>query len=158
DKLERIEEAMRSFMAANGRRPCPADGQYTINTPNFGKEAANPGSCTGGVPAAPLGPDAGTGFVVGGTIPVTSLGLDESYALDEYGRQFTYIVDIRATSSTTTTIGQGTTNYCSYLQNSITYNGATPGIAIENTTGGTVTDHTMYAYISHGISGYGAWP
>ncbi len=53
-KLGKVEEAMRGFMALNGRRPCPADGQYGVNTANFGIEAANPGSCTGGAPAAPL--------------------------------------------------------------------------------------------------------
>ena len=34
----------------------------------------------------------------------------------------------------------------------------TPAILIENTTGGTVLDQTMVAYISHGASGYGAFP
>src|ERR1700736_3699689 len=67
-KLERVEEAMRAFMAKNGRRPCPADGQYAFNTANFGVEAATPGTCTGGTPAAPLGPDVGTGHIVGGVI------------------------------------------------------------------------------------------
>src|ERR1700722_15741635 len=47
-KLEKVEEAMRAFMAFNGRRPCPADGQYGINTANFGIEAATAGTCTGG--------------------------------------------------------------------------------------------------------------
>ena len=66
-KLERVEEAMRSFMTVNGRRPCPADGQYAENTANFGLEAATPGTCTGGTPAAPLAQSAGN--VVGGVIP-----------------------------------------------------------------------------------------
>jgi hypothetical protein len=94
-KLERVEEAMRSFMAAKSRRPCPADGQYAENTANFGKEAAQPGNCTGGTPAAPMGPDAGTGYVVAGTIPTRSLGLPDEYAYDEFGRRFTYVVDSR---------------------------------------------------------------
>ena len=51
-KLSKVEQAMVGFMARNGRRPCPADGQYDVNTANFGKEAANQGSCTGGTPAA----------------------------------------------------------------------------------------------------------
>jgi hypothetical protein len=97
-KLERIEEATRSFMAFHGRRPCPADGQYVENTANFGLEAATPGTCTGGTPSAPLGPDIGTGYIVGGTIPTRSLGLPDEYAYDDFGRQFTYVVDIRATS------------------------------------------------------------
>ena len=37
-------------------------------------------------------------------------------------------------------------------------NNGTGGIKIESSTGGTVIDNTMYAYISHGPSGHGAWP
>jgi hypothetical protein len=80
-KLQKVEDAMRAFMAFNGRRPCPADGRYDISDTNFGIEAANPGSCTGGTPAAPLGPDAGTGNVVGGVIPTKTLGLPDDYAV-----------------------------------------------------------------------------
>ena len=41
-KLEKVEEAMRSFMAFQGRRPCPADGQYAEGTANFGARRAIP--------------------------------------------------------------------------------------------------------------------
>jgi hypothetical protein len=171
-KLERIEEAMRSFMATNGRRPCPADGQYAENTAYFGIEAGTPGICTGNTaptPNAPLGPDAGTGYVVGGVIPTKTLGLPDEYAYDDYGRRFTYVVDIRATESVSAAITNndaiitagGTNTHapgCYNLQQNIKLNGAVPGITIENTSGGAVIDHTMYVYISHGASGYGAWP
>jgi hypothetical protein len=60
-KMQEIEQATKAFMKLNGRRPCPASGQYAVNSANFGIEAATPGTCTGGTPAAPLGPDAGTG-------------------------------------------------------------------------------------------------
>ena len=146
-KLEKVEEAMRSFMAFQGRRPCPADGQYAVNTANFGREASIAGTCTGGTPAAPLGPDAATGYVVGGVIPTVSLGLPDEYQYDEFGRRFTYVVDKRAT----------TRGACTTLMNIPTDNG-TGAVTIENTTGGTVLDNTMYAYISHGVSGYGAFP
>jgi FG-GAP repeat len=146
-KLERVEEAMRSFMASNNRRPCPADGQYAENTANFGLEATTPGTCTGGAPSAPLGPDAGTGYIVGGVIPTKTLGLPDDYAYDDFGRRFTYVVDKRATASSS----------CLTLQNAPANNGI-GGLKIENTTGGTVIDNTMYAYIAHGASGYGAFP
>jgi len=182
-KLERVEEAMRSFMATNGRRPCPADGQYAEGSKYFGVEAANPGyinsttnpgiagNCVGGTPAAPLGPDAGTGYVVGGVIPTVTLGLSDDYQYDDQGRRFTYVVDIRATENPAAAITNnkailtaGGTNPhapgCYNLQQNIKLNGKTPGIAIENTAGvgSTIIDYTMYAYISHGASGYGAWP
>jgi|GEM_PF-1560577 len=146
-KLDKVEAAMRAFMAFKGRRPCPAQGSYDINAANFGVEAATPGTCTGGTPAAPLGPDAGTGYVVGGMIPTKTLGLPDDYAFDEFGRQFTYVVDKRATKLST----------CLTLQNYPTNNG-TGGVAVESSTGGTVLDNTMVAYISHGPDGHGAFP
>ena len=139
-KLERVEEAMRSFEAAQGRLPCPADGQYAFNTANFGLEAAGQGSCTSGTPAAPLGPDAGTGNVVGGVIPVTTLGLPEEYAVDAYGHRFGYVVDKRATLNTS----------CLTL--------TTGGINIKNSTNGSLLAQVMHAFISFGASGYGAYP
>jgi hypothetical protein len=151
-KLERVEEAMRSFMAFKGRRPCPAQGSYAVTSQYFGMEAANPGTCTGGTPAAPLGPDSGgAGNIVGGTIPTRTLGLPADYAFDDYGRRFTYIVDIRATKAST----------CSTLEG-LSLTNSTPtgkgGLYVANTNGGTPIDQTMYAYISHGASGYGAFP
>ena len=156
-KLEAVEEATKAFMLKNMRRPCPADGQYDVNSQYFGIEAATPvdsGPCTGGTPAAPMG-DAATGNVVGGTIPTKSLGLPDDYAFDEWGRRFTYVVDRRAANFYT---ASSAPTSCYGLMDSIKYNGTTPGITIENTTGGTVIDTTMYAYISHGPDGHGAFP
>lgn len=47
EKMEKIEAATRGFMAANLRRPCPADGTLAVGSANFGKEDANPGRCSG---------------------------------------------------------------------------------------------------------------
>lgn len=51
-RMQAIEAATQRFMVANGRRPCPADGTIAKGASNFGIEAANPGRCTGGTPAA----------------------------------------------------------------------------------------------------------
>jgi hypothetical protein len=104
-KLDKVEVAMQGFMAAHGRRPCPADGQYDVNAQAFGLEAgalvpnAPLTECSGGSPAAPMGPDAGTGNVYMGTIPTKSLSLPDDYAYDAWGRRFTYVVDKRATDN-----------------------------------------------------------
>ena len=220
-----VEHATTAFMILNGCRPCPADGQYGVNSANFGIEAAMPGTCTGGTPAAPLTPastitisgatqanpisitatahglsvgavititgvvgmtqlnsntymvgtvpdanhitltdmhsnainsssyssytSGGTGTVqaVGGVIPTKTLGLDDSYAFDEWGRQITYVVDPRATLKTS----------CVPLQNYPSNNGV-GGITIESSTGGTILTNAMAAYISHGQDGHGAFP
>lgn len=47
DKMEKIEEATRNFMAANLRRPCPASGTVAIGAASFGVEDGNPGRCSG---------------------------------------------------------------------------------------------------------------
>jgi hypothetical protein len=142
-KLNAVETAIVAFMAKNGRLPCPADGGYDAGVHNFGIEAANPGACTGGTPAAPMGPDAGTGFVVEGDIPTKTLGLDDAYAFDAWGRRFSYAVDARATVATGA-------NSCATL--------TTGGIQILKTKGGSPVANVMHAFISHGPDGQGAFP
>jgi hypothetical protein len=141
--MRAIEEATKGFMAANRRRPCPADGQYGIDAANFGKEAANPGTCTGGTPAAPFGPDAGTGFIIGGVVPTKTLNLPDEYAFDGWGRRITYAVDKRATSR----------SYCAYLQ----HLHSAGAVDIRDGAGATAAN-SMYAYVSHGPNGHGAFP
>jgi hypothetical protein len=146
-KMDEVEDAMRAFMLFNGRRPCPADGQYDVNNANFGREAANPGSCTGGTLSAPLGPDSTTGNIVAGVIPTKSLNIPDENAFDEWGRCVTHVVDKRATANAS----------CLTLQNYPTNNG-TGGITVQNSNAGSVLDHVMVTYISHGQDGFGAFP
>lgn len=148
-RLNKVEDGMQRFMALQGRRPCPADGQYDVNEANFGVEAgavvANSpaGSCVGGTPAASMGPDAGTGLVVAGMIPTKTLALPDDYAFDAWGRRFTYVVDTRATTSAS----------CFALKT------GSIQVRTKDPTGAVVfTDNVMYSYISHGPGGYGAWP
>src|SRR5262249_8324692 len=110
-KLEKIDEAMRSFMAANGRRPCPADGVSAVNTATFGQAVGSPGACAG----APL---AG-GNLAAGSVPTKAIALPEDYAVDAFGHRFTYVIDVRATSNAS----------CLAL--------GTGGISIVSATGGT---------------------
>jgi type II secretory pathway pseudopilin PulG len=46
EKMEKIEAATQSFMAANLRRPCPADGTLAIGSANFGVEDTTAGRCS----------------------------------------------------------------------------------------------------------------
>ena len=146
DRLNKVEDGMARFMAQQGRLPCPADGQYDVNDVNFGWEAGytspSVGGCKGGVPSAPLGPDA-TGLVVAGAIPTKTLGLPDEYAFDAWGRRPTYTVDVRATNTASCT---------SLRTGGIQIKTRNPAGAIAN------TDGVMHAYTIHGPGGYGAWP
>lgn len=137
-RMAKIEQAMTHFMVANGRRPCPASGTENPSTEHFGVEAANEGSCTGGAPAANFG---AVNKVVGGVVPVKTLGLPDEYAFDGYGRYITYIVDQRATSDTACpSLGSGNIELYDTL----------PPV-------GTLLNYAMVLYISHGVRGDGAF-
>lgn len=205
ERMEKIEAATQSFMAANLRRPCPADGTLASNTTNFGKEDTTSGRCGGSnfwtqsVPLTKTGAttsatsaiattlsdttDLSIGMLVTGTniatdthiasvdnatqitldkyptgasgtltftsvaagvVPTKTLGLPDEYMLDGYGRRIGYMVDIRATSSTT----------CRDMQTTKT-SGA---IQIMDSASATnTTDNVMWSLISYGKNGHGAF-
>ena len=148
-----IENAMKAFMTINLRRPCPASGVYEIGNAKFGLEAEVPGTCTGGGSIAADFSDAST-EAVAGIVPVKSLNLPDAYALDGYGRRIMYIVDKRATlanaASPTTSIES-----CYDLQ----LYGNKGDIEIVSTSADTVIkDYVMWALISYGKTGHGAFP
>ena len=83
--------------------------------------------------------------------PATSLGLDDSYAFDDWGRRVTYVVDRRATGWSS----------CLALESNPVYlyqHNGTGGILIKSSTTGAAIDNTMHAFISHGPDGEGAFP
>jgi sugar lactone lactonase YvrE len=149
-RLDRVEEAMRGFMAANGRRPCPADGSAAVGSAGFGQESITGGVCN--ITAGMLGPDT-TGNLVEGVIPTRALWLSDDYAFDDSGHRYTYLVDKRAT------VAGSDASACNTVQG-YPANTGTGGIQIKkkDTTGTVVkTDNVMVAYISSG-SGFGAFP
>ena len=94
-KMDAIEQALQAFRVQNDRLPCPADITMNDANANFGVEAATPGTCTGGTPAAT---SPATDVVLGG-VPVRTLGLEDDMAYDAWGRAFTYMVDGRMTAA-----------------------------------------------------------
>lgn len=93
-RMEAIQNALYEYRIAFNRLPCPADATLAITNSNFGYEAANPGECTGGAPAANFSqvPVAGAQDAREGMVPVKSLGLSDDYAIDGWGRRFLYAV------------------------------------------------------------------
>lgn len=138
-KMNNVLTAMRSYLAANGTLPCPADASQPIGSTSYGVAAANsgtgtPGNCTGGTPSANYVDTANN--VAVGMMPVRALGLSNDYALDVYGRTLTYAVDTNATS-------------CGWVTSPLTGK-------ITVTDNGSANTSTV-ALISHGADGHGAW-
>lgn len=73
EKMEKIEAATQSFMAANLRRPCPADGTFGAGNANFGKEDNTPGRCSGSNFYTQSSPVTKTGTVSNSDATVTAM-------------------------------------------------------------------------------------
>ena len=96
NKLDAIEAALMAYRTAYNRIPCPADATLATGNANYGVEAANMGSCTGGTPAANLSDS--THLVVEGAVPVKSLHVPEEFMYDGWGRKFEYAAAMSATA------------------------------------------------------------
>lgn len=135
-KLNAIENALQSYRKSYNRLPCPANIALAESNNNFGFEAANPGSCIGGTPAATF--DDG-GNSVGGMLPVNTLGLPMEYAYDPWGGRILYAVDERITAA------DAFTTYPAYDAN------------IGQITIANVTSRGVAIVLSHGPNGHGAY-
>ena len=144
-KMDAIEAALQAFRVKNNRLPCPAQPTLNDANANFGVEAATPGTCTGGTPAAT---SPATNVVVG-AIPMRSLGLEDSMGFDPWGRAFTYMVDAEMTGESSFTIYP--------LDSSV------PGnitVQQRDVTASSLSDSTTKAVavvLSHGVNGHGGY-
>src|SRR5206468_3078595 len=77
--MDAIEKALLNYRVAFNRLPCPSDLTTTATNANYGIEAANMGSCTGGSPAANF--IAASGTAEGG-VPTRALRLPDSFMYD----------------------------------------------------------------------------
>ena len=148
-KLATIEKTMLNYRKSKDRLPCPAVITLAPGHANFGKEAEVPGNCTTGAAGAraSFGP---TANVVAGMIPTSTLQLPDDYAFDGWGRRFLYVVDNRITE--VDTLGVGAFVRYSLADTSI---GA---ITIKDLSNTNRTDKAIYAILSHGKNGHGAFP
>lgn len=143
-KIDRIEAALMDYRIANGRLPCPADLTQLITAANFGVEAANAGTCTGGSPAANFASLAPVG--VAGGLPTKTLGLQIEDAFDPWGNRFLYAVDSRITAT-----GNPFNTYPPHDTGSIGM------FSILDNNANNVATNTLYVILSHGENGHGAY-
>jgi prepilin-type N-terminal cleavage/methylation domain-containing protein len=137
-KLDPVKAAIVAFVAGNSRLPCPAVENLPSTDPQYGREAATPGTCTGTT--------ALTGGASRGVIPWLTLGLTPEAATDAFGRFFTYVVTTNQTSLSSNTL-PGMTGV-------IAIHNATPVAAGNQINAGNLA---VFALVSHGTNGYGAF-
>jgi len=135
-KMNAILLALREYQATNGYLPCPSSPTLPTGNSNYGV-ASSPGT------NCPSAAKVSSNNIAIGMVPVKTMGLSYDYALDSYGRDITYAVDINANGGAATGMGCWATTSIS-----------SPAI--------TVTDHgasksVVAVLVSHGADGYGAW-
>ena len=137
-KLDTIENALAAFRAVNNRLPCPGDASLAATNANYGVEAATPGTCTGGTPAANFSGNK----VIEGAVPVKTLGLPEAFMYDAWGRKFAYAVDKRVTA-TRAMLSMGLNEMCK--------------VTVKDAGGGDRTTGGLYTLLSFGPDGHGGY-
>jgi DNA-binding beta-propeller fold protein YncE len=154
-KMAAIDKALVQYRAANDRLPCPGDLTLTSSNANYGLEA---GSGTGSAIATGTGICTGTGMLQAnftgtgvttantaaeGSFPALTLGVPADFMLDGWGNQFRYTVDTIATSNSAfTNIGTSCNS---------------AAVTVKDTNGNARSSASLYALISHGPNGHGAY-
>ncbi len=140
--VKTVEEALDAYRKLNGRLPCPADPTLAPDDANFGVEAANAGTCTGGAPAAATAAG-GAGNTVVGVMPTKTLGLGNNLVVDAWGNRFDYYVDKRMTGDNAFTVyGAANTDI--------------GDIEVRDSSGGVRSAKAVYALVSKGANARGA--
>lgn len=148
ERMAILERSLLAYINLNHRLPCPAQGNLTESSSNFGKEADNPGSCTGGTIAASFNDG---GQIVGGVLPVVTLGLPADMMYDAWGKRITYAVDKRYTDIRNTTYKLP----LPFLMNG--HASSCGGVTIKDNADNTLVNNAVYTLISHGEDGHGAF-
>jgi prepilin-type N-terminal cleavage/methylation domain-containing protein len=155
-RMDTIEKALLNFAVANNRIPCPADLTLTASgSANYGLEA---GAGSGSAIAPATGVCSGTNMLpkanfiassgtAEGGVPTRALQLPDDYIYDGWGRKFRYAVD--PTYTKTVALPASAVSSCSVASSS--------AITVNDATGAARTTAGMYALISHGANGHGAY-
>jgi prepilin-type N-terminal cleavage/methylation domain-containing protein len=158
ERMDNIEKALLNFAVANNRIPCPADLTLTATgSANYGLEAgAGSGSAIGVATGACTGTGmlpktnfiAASGTAEGG-VPTRALQLPDDYMYDGWGRKFRYAADPAYTK--TAALPVTASNPCAVVSVSAS------AITVNDATGAARTTAGIYAIISHGANGHGAY-
>jgi len=157
-KMKIIEDALMAYRVANDRLPCPGDLTLPATNVNYGIEAGaatgstigvGTGVCTGGS-MSPAANFTGTGTTnasstaAEGALPALTLGLPADMMVDGWGNRFRYAVDIAYTAN-------------GYFTGNAVSGCTTAAITVNDSNGNARSTGAVYALISSGANGHGAY-
>jgi len=143
--MDAIEKALLNYSAAFSRIPCPSSLTALSGSASYGIEAGTTaggvgtGECVTGMTPAANYEAASSGAEEGG-VPTRALRLPDSYMYDGWGHRLRYAVN---PAYTVTTAAQCPT--------------ASRAITVNDSTGTARSTAAIYAIISHGANGHGAY-
>jgi prepilin-type N-terminal cleavage/methylation domain-containing protein len=148
-KMDNIETALLNFAVAQTRIPCPSDLTQVSTSATYGYEAgAGSGSTIGvgtgvctGTGMLPQANFVATSKAAEGGVPTRALELSDDYMYDGWGHRFRYAADPSATMA-------GSLPSLAFSCSPITIN---------DSTGAIRSAAAIYAIISHGANGHGAY-
>lgn len=91
EKIQRIQASLQQFLSENGRYPCPAPLDASIDSDGYGKEVST-NCAAGALPGTFRAQGRGGRWVRTGAIPVYTLNLPAADLYDGYNRRFIYAV------------------------------------------------------------------
>lgn len=157
EKMAVIYQALKNFVVANKRMPCPADPTLKTIDSAFGLEAKDNSSDNCNVSlgdSKQTPPDASDTTIFQGAIPIYALGLSDDMIKDNFGYKFSYImISGHEKDFNYDNIDQS----ISQIDNSFEYT-ANENTALELTYGSNGhVEYPALIIISHGKNGYGAY-
>lgn len=81
--MQKVEDAIVSFVSTTKRMPCPADGSLTSTDPNWGLESPGRSITTGCPPA-----------LLTGVVPWRTLGITQADVIDGWQSMYTYRIQL----------------------------------------------------------------
>lgn len=147
NRMDAIERSLFAFWKKNGRMPCPASLVLAASHANYGIEATSSSTCTGGAIAANYTSATNLYKAVEGGVPVVTLGLPKDYVYDGWGKKIAYAV--------TPPFAQPMVNGRILPKSGTCY--TDNGITIKDAAGAVRSDSAVYALISLGKNGHGAY-
>lgn len=155
-KMDRIEEALAGYVAANHRLPCPADGTLAVTNASFGVESvtgSNPQNCNVSLHNNVAAPNR----IFFGVVPVRTLQLPDEFMFDGWTRRIFYVVNNTFTNNELT----NTNCNASGAASDVCFRDVAAGTIVVNDAAGTertiAANRPIYLLFSAGENGHGAW-